>query len=316
MCELCRCIVFSVVGWLSLLGAAASAQEASREQPVESQSIADSLQRIASSVENSEAPSEVMQPCPRGTDNRSSDICAQWKAADSAHDAAWWGGATFYVGLVGLLLGAITMGAAIAAALYAKRAAVATERAAEIAKLAAAGADQALEIATRNADAAVSLVQNQIALERGRLVVGHTDCKYSLSREVDLHLAVSNFGKTPVILRGYVSESTGGPNFDGLEGIPLTLVSNIIPPQSNGELTNIASVHGFGDHGIFGYIIGYVEYDLIFTPDDSDVEPRRSYFGFKLKELPHPPFDPVYDEIGHPPLEATPLARHLMPKDT
>lgn len=59
--------------------------------------------------------------------------CAEWKAADAAKssaDATWW---TVYIAGVGAALAATTMIAAIAAALFAKRAAFETQRSADAA---------------------------------------------------------------------------------------------------------------------------------------------------------------------------------------
>jgi hypothetical protein len=44
-------------------------------------------------------------PCQPGQDNRESDLCAQWKAADAADRAAWWSrysGALSLIGLIGV----------------------------------------------------------------------------------------------------------------------------------------------------------------------------------------------------------------------
>lgn len=71
-------------------------------------------------VEQSDEPPKNDQPCRKGEDDRGSDLCAQWKAADAAQSAAegtWWlGGFT-------VLLSALTLGAAVAAAIFAARAA-------------------------------------------------------------------------------------------------------------------------------------------------------------------------------------------------
>lgn len=93
--------------------------------------------------QQSESPSTVPQEqdiealyasCERGEINRQSDLCAQWNAADSARISATWTRLTGVFTGFGLLVGAVTMGAAIAAALYAKRAADQTKRSANIAQ--------------------------------------------------------------------------------------------------------------------------------------------------------------------------------------
>ena len=71
--------------------------------------------------------------CEQGQDKRNSDLCAQWKAADAAADAAQWAWIQLIGAGIGLLLGGATMAAAISAAYYAKRAANETKRSADIA---------------------------------------------------------------------------------------------------------------------------------------------------------------------------------------
>lgn len=65
--------------------------------------------------------------CPSGQDNRQSDLCAQWKAADSAAQSAKWALWTFIATVVGLLVGSGTLLAAWLAARWAKKAANFTE---------------------------------------------------------------------------------------------------------------------------------------------------------------------------------------------
>lgn len=68
-------------------------------------------------------PSHLTKPCEKGQDDRSSDLCAQWKAADSAYEAAVWSRRTGWFTGLGLIVGSITTVAAIAAAIFAKKAA-------------------------------------------------------------------------------------------------------------------------------------------------------------------------------------------------
>lgn len=67
-------------------------------------------------------------PCFPGQDDRMSDLCAQWKAADAATSAAR---ATWLFGFLGSGIGLLTFFAALYAALYAKEAASETRRGAE-----------------------------------------------------------------------------------------------------------------------------------------------------------------------------------------
>lgn len=74
----------------------------------------------APASKNAQEPSQHDAPCQKGEDDRTSDLCAQWKAAEAAAssaDAAW------LFGYVGSAIGALTLFAAVAAAIYAARAA-------------------------------------------------------------------------------------------------------------------------------------------------------------------------------------------------
>lgn len=81
---------------------------------------------MAATLREANKPSDLNQPCEQGEDNRSSDLCAQWKAADAARssaDAAW------LFGALGSLIGALTLAAAAAAAIWARKAANETQTA-------------------------------------------------------------------------------------------------------------------------------------------------------------------------------------------
>ncbi len=73
-------------------------------------------------IEQSEKPEQLTNPCEIGEDNRNSDLCAQWKAADAADKSAYWSGSTFWLGVFGAVIGTFTLIAAVAAAFYAKSA--------------------------------------------------------------------------------------------------------------------------------------------------------------------------------------------------
>ncbi len=96
---------------------------AQSEQAKQQRKIANALNDIAASLKDAQKPSRTEMPCQTGELDRNSDLCAQWKAADAAADAAQSSRDQVSIGWIGLILGAITMGAAIAAAFYAKRAA-------------------------------------------------------------------------------------------------------------------------------------------------------------------------------------------------
>ena len=135
---------------LALLGVSpAPKQEGQNQQGNAASEVGDRAEAVRSDapqvprrVESVEPihPPEITQDCQRTEDNRKSDLCAQWKAADSAFDAAFWAKWSFVLGMIG------TFG--LFATLYYTRAAV------RVAQEATRDADTALEIAERNANAA------------------------------------------------------------------------------------------------------------------------------------------------------------------
>lgn len=75
-------------------------------------SIANTLEDIASTYREQTKRAQAdrnTEPCNAGDDRRYSDLCAQWKAADAANDAAFWGKLGFIVGTLSLIgvLGAL-----------------------------------------------------------------------------------------------------------------------------------------------------------------------------------------------------------------
>ena len=91
---------------------------------------------------------EYQRPCGQGDDNRNSDLCAQWKAAEGASEAAYWARWQVWLALAGTIGLFVTI-------YY-------TRKALLLAVESAADADAALSIATRNADAA----QQQVEVSR------------------------------------------------------------------------------------------------------------------------------------------------------
>lgn len=81
-------------------------------------------------------PERLYAACRQGQADRNSDLCAQWYAADSAYDASIWARRTGWFTGLGLIVGAITMAAAICAALFAKEAANHTRDGAKAAAMA------------------------------------------------------------------------------------------------------------------------------------------------------------------------------------
>jgi hypothetical protein len=166
-----RSIVFAIAG-LILIGAAPNKNGINQpNQPPSQNRITDQLKDVVAAIKESNKSPQPDNGCKAGQDDRSSDLCAQWKAADAAKEAAWW---TFFAAIttaVGVVIGFLTLFAAGFAAWYAKKAANETEK----------GARAALD-----AVAATNLA-NEIAREASRAWIVCTGIKFDKPMEIVNH---------------------------------------------------------------------------------------------------------------------------------
>ncbi|MBK6414183.1 hypothetical protein [Sphingopyxis sp.] len=119
-----RGLIGALVG-LIVLGASPNSEEKSKHDQRTIGEVNGTLRSSANPPANITLDRE--KPCNAGNEDRSTDLCAQWKAADAASDSA---DAAWLFGGVGSIIGALTLLAASAAALFAKRAADHTKSAA------------------------------------------------------------------------------------------------------------------------------------------------------------------------------------------
>jgi hypothetical protein len=197
-----RIAIVAAFGWLCLLGASPSPQNGERGTRPASGKVAQPTNQ------SSESPA-IQRPdagCPDGRDKRQSDLCAQWKAADAARDAANAAHHQVVVGWIGLALGFITMGAAIAAAVYARRAAVATEETVGIARNEMDGAAAALTIAERNADATkrhVEIAENSARVQLQAYLTYREDetesARMIAGSRIMIPYGIFNYGSSPAL---------------------------------------------------------------------------------------------------------------------
>ena len=136
--------IFAVVGCLTLAAAPAPSVGDSNQQTKSSEAGDPQLERIASAIQ--ELPKGVAPDpgCPDGAEDRNSDLCAQWKAADAAADSALWSWWMMLASFLGLGIGGGTLIAAWLAAKYAKDAARHTQRGANEAERAADAAEASI----------------------------------------------------------------------------------------------------------------------------------------------------------------------------
>lgn len=141
--------------------------------------------------EQPDSTDETTKPCENGKDNRNSDLCAQWKAADAAKESAEWTRRTFWLGVVGSIIGFFTLIAAGMAACYAKKAAEETKRGADFSDLSIKKMEEGLLRQIRP-----WLVGDGIHTDNVTdLTVGYI--KYE--RAIFLYVNFSNAGQSPAI---------------------------------------------------------------------------------------------------------------------
>jgi hypothetical protein len=176
-----RCIVLAVVGLLTL-AASPTRPESKNEQAQASQPVAASFPDGALTPQRVDESGGEARPCRKGEDDRSSSLCADWKAADAAADSVLWAERTFYLGLGGLVIGLLTLGAATAAAAYARRAAVQTERGARAAE-----------------DAVAETRRIGEAQTRCYVKIGSASVEMTRAGVFTINIAVMNSGQSPAL---------------------------------------------------------------------------------------------------------------------
>jgi len=152
------------------------------------------LKEIAAALKDANKPDDTTKPCGKNEDNRSSDLCAQWKAADAARGSAIWAERTFWLGIGGLVVGFLTLIAAGAAAFFAHKAAVETQKGAN------AAIDAVTETRNANAIAREALEEQDrpwLKVEAelsGILQIGLPKCP-----SVNVSIHVDNIGRSPAV---------------------------------------------------------------------------------------------------------------------
>lgn len=101
--------VFLALAGLILLGSSQPPKDSENgKQSAASGDLQKAAADISAAIAKLQIPVEENPPCDKGQDNRSSDLCAQWKAADAARDAAEYAWMTMILGFVGTVLLVLT----------------------------------------------------------------------------------------------------------------------------------------------------------------------------------------------------------------
>jgi hypothetical protein len=96
-----RCIIVAAFGWLSLAASNPPKQAAHPGNPAPQGEITKAANTVATAIAKAEKTPEKDRGCDQGKDERNSDLCAQWKAADAARDAANYAFWALFFGVVG-----------------------------------------------------------------------------------------------------------------------------------------------------------------------------------------------------------------------
>lgn len=100
-----RCVILATMGWL-ILAAEHPNPPATLERSQADGRVGDALTNIAKTYDEQTKRAESSpesRKCDPGDDQRDSDLCAQWKAADAASEAAWWTKLSGLLSLFGLV---------------------------------------------------------------------------------------------------------------------------------------------------------------------------------------------------------------------
>lgn len=121
-------------------------------------------------------------PCRQGEENRNSDLCAQWKAADAANQSAIWTRTSALVAIAAAVIAGLTLFAAAAAAWFARQAARHTESGARAGQ---AAVDETRRIGEAQVRAYLSIANVFMGLHNGKVPV--------------ITLRVNNAGQSPAL---------------------------------------------------------------------------------------------------------------------
>ena len=204
-----RSVVVALVG-LILIGAAPNKDGINQgDQSASQKAETDQLKAIVTAIKESNRPPKPDNGCKAGKDDRSSDLCAQWKAADAAKDAAWWTFVAAITTVIGVIVGGFTLVAAGFAAWYAKQAADHTQSGAQAALESVTATKEATaiarEIGRAQVTSYVSVKGVQIYFEKMGLIphiafsLVNAGSSPAIKPEVKVSIAMNALDKSPVV---------------------------------------------------------------------------------------------------------------------
>jgi len=265
--------VWIIGTFFALSGATLNSASASNENVgAKAQGVTDALQAaatVASAIRETIQPVESDEGCDHGQDRRNSDLCAQWKAADAARDAAdyaWWA----------LLIGTIGTGAVALTLYYTRKAVLAAELATSDAERALAVAAQNAAAATKLAAAAEATAERQLRAYLSVQAITLDEDEWDQHRRL-ITIDMKNAGQTPADLTSVHLMVTWGYNEGSSELIQHTSKHSIrchrgTPIQMPfGFSTDVGELENPG----MLTVVGRVEYLDVFG------KPRKEPFSFR-----------------------------------
>lgn len=180
-----------IILWICAVVVAAGLTAASPPQGQASEQTNQASQPQQDAAQNppppkADDPERLYAACQNGETNRNSDLCAQWYAADSAYEASVWTRRTGWFTAIGLIVGAVTMAAAIGAALFARDAATHAETGALVAE---AGLAHSKEISAAE-------IRPWVTFE-----LAFRPAKFDTNGNLEVHVDVTlrNIGRVPAL---------------------------------------------------------------------------------------------------------------------
>lgn len=278
---------------LILIGAGEPPKNATQSKKDQAQT--DQKQSAPSVVIGNPSSPPQDRGCKRGEDSRESDLCAQWKAADAAADAAYWSWLQMIAGFMGLVVGGGTLFAAWRAAHWAKEAAKHTETSATESRAATKAMQESNRISNEAQRAWVTIRIVPVAINSTpigldiKIGVIAENIGQSIATHFDIQADVLFKGQTE-IFTDFI-DRVDAKISDWSMGTPAGVNSSLLPKDSETETKLFRFPHdkvqwwnaGSRKRPTFqAVVVACVVYRTVGAPDLMQVSTRSAYLGERV----------------------------------
>jgi hypothetical protein len=193
-------VIDAAVAGLALIGTGEPPKKAAYSKQTHATKQEDIAQNLASVVpfkaQQVVDTSKKQEPCGQAKYKSSDDLCAQWKAADAAREAADWAWLQMWLSSLGVIGLALTLWFNFRALSIAKDAADETKDAIIIARQSAESAANLVRLSDRNArlELRAYLDFDGVRIDRNP---DYDDPQIPLEKGVVLKITIRNYGRTP-----------------------------------------------------------------------------------------------------------------------